>query len=143
MRESSGPLAAAFIEGATPVGEQSGLQQIKEMVESGVVSRGETPGKVERVDMLAAFGDHVRSFVDTSALKPLKVVADTANGMGGLVVPRVFEGLPFSLTVLFGELDETFPHHPTDPIQPDNLKDLQRPVLDLNPDVRLAFDADA
>jgi phosphomannomutase len=194
MRESSNPLAAAFIEGATlagadvtdlglastdlvyfasgsldspgamltashnpaqyngiklcragaaPVGEQSGLQQIKEMVASGVVSRGETPGKVEHVDLLAKFGDHVRSFVDTSALKPLKVVADTANGMGGLVVPRVFEGLPFSLTVLFGELDGTFPNHPADPIQPENLKDLQRAVLDLNADVGLAFDGDA
>ena len=81
--------------------------------------------------MLEAFGDHVRSFVDTSALKPLKVVADTANGMGGLVVPTVFEGLPFSLTVLYGELDGTFPNHPADPIQPENLKDLQRAVLDL------------
>ncbi|MDQ1478127.1 MAG: phosphomannomutase, partial [Actinomycetota bacterium] len=84
--------------GAAPVGEQTGLQQIKEMVESGVTSRGEVAGKVEHVDMLKAFGDHVRSFVDTAALKPMKVVADTANGMGGLVVPAVFAGLPFSLT---------------------------------------------
>ena len=64
-------------------------------------------------------------------MKPLKVVADTANGMGGLVVPEVFEGLPFSLTVLYGELDGTFPNHPADPIQLENLKDLQRAVLDL------------
>jgi phosphomannomutase len=129
--------------GAAPIGEQSGLQQIKEMVASGVISRGEVSGKVERLDMLEAFGDHVRSFVDTAALKPLKVVADTANGMGGLVVPRVFEGLPFSLTVLFGDLDGTFPNHPADPIQPENLKDLQRAVLDLNADIGLAFDGDA
>ena len=78
-----------------------------------------------------------------SALKPLAVVADTANGMGGLVVPKVFEGLPFSLTVLYGELDGTFPNHPADPIQPENLKDLQRAVLDLNADIGLAFDGDA
>jgi phosphomannomutase len=71
------------------------------------------------------------------------VVADTANGMGGLVVPAVFEGLPFSLTVLYGELDGTFPNHPADPIQLENLKDLQRAVLDLNADVGLAFDGDA
>ncbi len=129
--------------GAAPVGEQTGLQQIKDMVESGVTSRGEVAGKVEHVDMLQAFGDHVRSFVDTSALKPMKVVADTANGMGGLVVPAVFEGLPFSLTVLYGELDGTFPNHPADPIQLENLKDLQRAVLDLNADVGLAFDGDA
>jgi phosphomannomutase len=129
--------------GAAPVGEQSGLQQIKEMVESGVTSRGEVAGRVERVDMLSAFGDHVRSFVDTTALKPLRVVADTANGMGGLVVPAVFEGLPFSLTVLFGDLDGTFPNHPADPIQAENLKDLQRAVLDVNADIGLAFDGDA
>jgi phosphomannomutase len=129
--------------GAAPVGEQTGLTQIKEMVAAGVTSRGEVAGKVEHLDLLDAFGDHVRSFVDTSVLRPLNVVADTANGMGGLVVPKVFEGLPFSLTVLYGELDGTFPNHPADPIQPENLKDLQRVVLDLGADVGLAFDGDA
>jgi phosphomannomutase len=129
--------------GAAPVGEQSGLAQIKEMVAAGVTSRGEVAGKVEHLDLLEAFGDHVRSFIDTSVLRPLTVVADTANGMGGLVVPKVFEGLPFSLTVLYGELDGTFPNHPADPIQLENLKDLQRAVLDLGADVGLAFDGDA
>ena len=129
--------------GAAPVGEQTGLTQIKEMVAAGVTSRGEVAGKVERLDLLDAFGDHVRSFVDTSVLRPLNVVADTANGMGGLVVPKVFEGLPFSLTVLYGDLDGTFPNHPADPIQPENLKDLQGVVLDLGADVGLAFDGDA
>src|SRR5258708_38061648 len=71
--------------GAAPVGEQSGLQQIKEMVSSGVTSRGETGGNVENVDLLDAFGEHVRSFVDRTALLPLKVVADDAHGIGGLV----------------------------------------------------------
>ena len=129
--------------GAAPVGEQTGLTQIKEMVAAGVTSRGEVAGRVEHLDLLEAFGDHVRSFVDVTALKPLIVVADTANGMGGLVVPKVFEGLPFSLTVLFGELDGTFPNHPADPIQLENLKDLQRAVLDVGADVGLAFDGDA
>ena len=128
--------------GAAPVGEQTGLTQIKEMVAAGVTSRGEVAGKVEHLDLLEAFGDHVRSFVDVSVLRPLVVVADTANGMGGLVVPKVFEGLPFSLTVLYGELDGTFPNHPADPIQLENLKDLQR-GLDLGADVGLAFDGDA
>jgi phosphomannomutase len=129
--------------GAAPVGEQTGLTQIKEMVAVGVTSRGEVAGKVEHIDLLEEFGDHVRSFVDRSVLRPLTVVADTANGMGGLVVPKVFEGLPFSLTVLYGELDGTFPNHPADPIQLENLKDLQRAVLDLGADVGLAFDGDA
>src|SRR5262245_62934900 len=78
--------------GAAPIGEQTGLQQIKEMVASGVTSRGDSAGKVEHRDLLDAFGAHVRSFVDLSVLLPLNVVADTANGMGGLVVPKVFEG---------------------------------------------------
>jgi phosphomannomutase len=129
--------------GAAPVGEQTGLQQIKEMVGAGVTSRGDSAGKVEHRDMLDAFGEHVRSFVDRSVLHKLVVVADTANGMGGLVVPKVFEGLPFELSVLFGELDGTFPNHPADPIQPENLKDLQRAVVDSRADVGLAFDGDA
>jgi len=129
--------------GAAPVGEQTGLTQIKEMVASGVTSRGETPGKVDRVDLLDDFGAHVRSFVDPSVLAPLRVVADTANGMGGLVVPKVFAGLPFSLTVLFPELDGTFPNHPADPIQVENLADLRRVVLEEGADVGLAFDGDA
>ena len=129
--------------GAAPVGEQSGLAQIKELVASGVTSRGEVAGKVEKRDMLEEFGMHVRSFVDLDVLAPLKVVADTANGMGGLVVPRVFGGLPFDLSILFGELDGTFPNHPADPIQVENLKDLQRAVLDGGADIGLAFDGDA
>jgi phosphomannomutase len=129
--------------GAAPVGEQTGLVQIKEMVASGVTQRGEVPGKVEHLDLLDAFADHVRAFVDLAALRPLQVVADTANGMGGLVVPKVFDGLPFSLTVLFPELDGTFPNHPADPIQVENLKDLQRAVVDGGADIGLAFDGDA
>ncbi|MFM7225776.1 MAG: phosphomannomutase/phosphoglucomutase, partial [Actinomycetota bacterium] len=129
--------------GAAPVGEQTGLAQIKEMVASGVTSRGETAGKVDRVDLLEEFGEHVRSFVDPGVLSPLRVVADTANGMGGLVVPKVFAGLPFDLTVLFPELDGTFPNHPADPIQVENLADLRRAVVESKADVGLAFDGDA
>ncbi len=85
----------------------------------------------------------MRSFIDLAALRPLKVVADTANGMGGLVVPEVFAGLPMELEVLYGELDGTFPNHPADPIQPENLRDLQARVLEVGADVGLAFDGDA
>ncbi|MDQ1519924.1 MAG: phosphomannomutase [Actinomycetota bacterium] len=129
--------------GAAPIGEQTGLMQIKATVESGVIARGEDQGKVDRANLLDAFGEHVRSFVDRSVLLPLKVIADTANGMGGLVVPKVMEGLPFDVSILFGELDGTFPNHPADPIQVENLKDLQRAVLDAGADVGLAFDGDA
>jgi phosphomannomutase len=85
----------------------------------------------------------VLSFVDVAAMRPLSVVADTANGMGGLVVPAVFERLPFSLVHLFAELDGTFPNHPADPIDPANQEDLKRSVLAEQADVGLAFDGDA
>jgi phosphomannomutase len=128
---------------AAPVGQDTGLGQIKATVASGELRRSHSRGSVEQRDLLSEFAAHVRSFVDLEALRPLRVVADTANGMGGLVVPKVFEGLPFELTVLFPELDGTFPNHPADPIQPENLRDLQRAVLDQQADVGLAFDGDA
>ena len=129
--------------GAAPVGEDTGLNQIKATVQAGTIEKGEIPGTVRDIDLLNDFGAHVRSFIDTSLLLPLSVVADTANGMGGLVVPKVFEGLPLSLTMLFEELDGTFPNHPADPIQLENLRDLQRVVLETGADVGLAFDGDA
>ncbi len=129
--------------GAAPVGEATGLGQIKEAVGAGLLERAEESGQVTERNLLADFGAHVRSFVDVSLLRPLKIVADTANGMGGLVVPEVFEGLPFDLTMLFGELDGTFPNHPADPIQPENLVSLQKLVLETGADIGLAFDGDA
>ncbi|MGZ8734186.1 MAG: phosphomannomutase/phosphoglucomutase [Acidimicrobiia bacterium] len=129
--------------GAAPVGEETGLVQIKAAVAAGLLERGEEQGRVERADLLAEFAAHVQSFVDRAELRPLKVVADTANGMGGLVVPAVFAGLPFDLTVLYQELDGTFPNHPADPIQVENLADLRKAVLDSGADIGLAFDGDA
>jgi phosphomannomutase len=129
--------------GAAPIGEATGLVQIKEAVAAGLLERAEESGKVIQRDLLDDFAAHVRSFIDVGALRPLKVVADTANGMGGLVVPKVFEGLPCELTVLFGELDGTFPNHPADPIQPENLVALQKAVLESGADIGLAFDGDA
>ena len=129
--------------GAKPIGEDSGLGDIKRLAAEGVPAHPGAAGSHESLDLLAAFADHVRSFVDTAALRPLKVIADTANGMGGLVVPAVFGGLPFDLEVLYGELDGTFPNHPADPIQPENLRDLQARVLETGADIGLAFDGDA
>ena len=130
------------LSGARPVGEDSGLTQIRDDATAGVAPAA-TTGTVTRRDVLGAFADHVRSFVDVGALRPLKVVADTANGMGGLVVPAVFDGLPFDLEVMYGELDGTFPNHPADPIQPENQRDLMARVLEVGADIGLAFDGDA
>jgi phosphomannomutase len=129
--------------GARPIGEDTGLAEIKRHAAVGVETPPTTPGRMESRDLLDAFATHVRSFVDVAVLAPLKVVADTANGMGGLVVPRVFETLPFDLEVMYGELDGTFPNHPADPIQPENLRDLRARVLEVGADVGLAFDGDA
>jgi len=130
--------------GARPVGTESGLERIRADVAAGTALPTATPrGTTTNDDVLAAYAAKVRSFVDPAALRPLRVVADTANGMGGLVVPAVFAGLPFSLEVLFGELDGTFPNHPADPIQPANLIALRKRVLETGADVGLAFDGDA
>jgi phosphomannomutase len=118
--------------GARPVGQDTGLAQVKARA-----------GTVSSRDVLGDYADHVRSFVDRDVLRPLKVVADAANGMGGLVAPAVFEGLPFDVELLYPELDGSFPNHPPDPIQPENLKDLQAAVVDRGADIGLAFDGDA
>ncbi len=128
--------------GARPVGEESGLMTIRDLASSGVEPAGST-GSMSSRDVLEDFARHVRSFVDVGALRPLKVVADTANGMGGLVVPAAFAGLPFDLEVMYAELDGTFPNHPADPIQPENQRDLMARVLEVGADVGLAFDGDA
>ena len=131
--------------GAKPVGIESGLQEIRRAVEAGELTPvpEDERGTVSHRDVLAGYADKVRSFVDREALKPLRVIADTANGMGGLVIPAVFEGLPFQLEVMYGELDGNFPNHPADPIQPANLADLRARVLATGADVGLAFDGDA
>ncbi len=129
--------------GARPIGQDTGLAEIRRMTAAGVEPAPSPPGRVEAMDLLGAFADHVRSFVDVAALAPLRVVADTANGMGGLVVPRVFETLPVTLEVMYGELDGSFPNHPADPIQAENLRDLQARVRQTGADVGLAFDGDA
>ena len=123
--------------GASPVGQDSGLAEIRRVAE-GVLESAPADGGVEdsaadrgveHADLIEAFAAHVRSFIDPAALRHLKVVADTANGMGGLVAPRVFEGLPFDVEILFGELDGNFPNHPADPIQPENLASLREGSL--------------
>ena len=132
------------LSGASPVGEESGLVEIKALTEQFIKepARGDlAPTRV--LDLLETWAAHVRGFVDTAALRPLHVVADTANGMGGLVAPLVFGPLPFKVEYLYQELDGTFPNHPADPIQPENLVDLTAKVREVGADVGLAFDGDA
>jgi phosphomannomutase len=128
--------------GAKPVGEETGLRDIRALVEQGVPPTGD-PGVVRHQDLLDAYVDHVLSFVDVEAMRPLTIVADTANGMGGLVVPAVMARMPVTMHHLYAELDGTFPNHPADPIDPENQRDLKAAVLEHDADVGLAFDGDA
>jgi len=132
--------------GARPVGEDSGLPRVRELAEAslaGDLPDADTPGTSSSADVLNAFVDHVCGFVDVASLRPLSIVADTANGMGGLVAPAVFARLPVQLEILFGELDGTFPNHPADPIQPVNQVALRERVVATGADLGLAFDGDA
>ena len=131
------------LSGARPVGEETGLREIREMVEGPEPVPVATPGTIEQRSLLDEYVEHVLSFTDVAAMRPLVVVADTANGMGGLVVPAVMERLPVTLFHLYPELDGTFPNHPADPIDPANQKDLRAAVLEHHADVGLAFDGDA
>ena len=128
--------------GARPVGEESGLGEILAGASRELASAA-ARGSVERRELLDAYADHVLSFVDVETMRPLTVVADTANGMGGLVVPAVFDRLPVTLFHLFPDLDGTFPNHPADPIDPENQVDVKREVLERHADLGLAFDGDA
>jgi phosphomannomutase len=130
-------------EGAAPVGEDSGLLEVRALAERGPGSASSTRGRVETRDMVEDYVDHVVSFVDPNAMAPLVVVADAANGMAGLVLPPIFERLPCKLVGLYLELDGTFPNHPADPIQPENQEDLRRAVIEHGADIGLAFDGDA
>ena len=133
--------------GAKPIGEDTGLREIKELARSAPARPARPEGGagsgVAHLDLLDRYADHVRSFVNLDSLRPLKVVADTANGMGGLVAPRVLGPLPFAVEYLYPELDGSFPNHPADPIQPENQEDLRARVLETGADIGLAFDGDA
>jgi phosphomannomutase len=128
--------------GAQPVAIDSGLAEIRDLAQAGLPA-GPGGGAVIEQDLLSEFAAHVRSFVDPSVLRPIRVGIDAGNGMAGLVVPHVFEGLPFEVVPLYFELDGTFPNHPANPIEPENLVDLQRLVRDEGLPVGLAFDGDA
>jgi phosphomannomutase len=128
--------------GAKPIGIQTGLLQIKDLAERGMVPAPVT-GTVTPRDLLPGYADHLRKLVDISAIRPLTVAVDAGNGMAGHTVPKVFDGLPITLLPLYFTLDGTFPNHEANPIDPVNLRDLQRAVTEHRADIGLAFDGDA
>ena len=130
--------------GAAPIGQDSGLVTIREWAERGSYDR--EPGRVGSVsqrDVLAEYAAHLRRLVDLTQIRPLKVVVDAGNGMGGHTVPVVLAGLPLEIVPLYFELDGSFPNHEANPLDPANLVDLQAAVLKHGADIGLAFDGDA
>jgi phosphomannomutase len=130
-------------EGARPVGADTGLTELRDSAARGLPPAHGTPGVIVQRDLLSGYAAHLKKLVDLSAIRPLTVAVDAGNGMAGHTVPRVFEGLPLTVVPLYFELDGTFPNHEANPIEPANLRDLQRAVIDSGADIGLAFDGDA
>jgi len=135
--------------GAAPVGQDSGLSEIRELLESEELpDYSGTTGTATTQDMLADYSQYLRELVPLEKSRKLKVVIDTGNGMGGFTVPAVlgdeiFKALPLEIDAMYFELDGTFPNHEANPIDPENLRDLQKRVLEVGADLGLAFDGDA
>lgn len=129
--------------GAVPVGQQTGLEEIKQMLIDGTPSYDGPNGAIAEQEILTGYADFLRHLVPLEESKPLVVAVDAANGMGGHTVPAVFDGLPFDVRDLYFELDGTFPNHEANPLDPKNLEDLQKFTVEQNADIGLAFDGDA
>jgi phosphomannomutase len=131
--------------GAAPVGQDTGLREIRGWLEHGLPERaaGRRPGRVVERDLLGDYAAYLRKLVDLSGMRRLTVVVDAGNGMAGLTVPAVLAGLPVDLVPLYFELDGSFPNHEANPIEPENLVDAQKQVGETGADVGLAFDGDA
>ena len=129
--------------GAKPVGQDTGLGELREMASAGAYSRAAAPGTVRAEDVLSGYARYLKTLVDLSAIRPLTVAVDAGNGMAGHTVPKVFGGLPITTVPLYFELDGTFPNHEANPLDPANLADLQRAVRESGADIGLAFDGDA
>ena len=129
---------------ARPVGMETGLAEIRDLVAAGTTVPAEVPGHIGRTDLLAAYSAHLVSLAPVAGRR-LKVVVDAGNGMAGLTAPAVLGllGDQVELERMYFELDGSFPNHEANPIDPENLRDLQRRVLEVGADVGLAFDGDA
>ncbi|MBB4963182.1 phosphomannomutase [Saccharothrix violaceirubra] len=131
--------------GAAPIGQDTGLGQIRSDAENGTPdAQGVTPGTVTKQDLLDDYAVYLRELVDLKAIRPLKIVVDAGNGMGGHTVPRVFDGLPVEIVPMYFDLDGSFPNHEANPLDPKNIVDLQKRVREEgDADAGLAFDGDA
>ena len=129
--------------GAEPIGAETGLEDIKEMVLKNEWKEVENMGEVEKNEnILAEFSEHCHKFIDREKIKPLNIVIDAGNGMGGKIVPAVFDSLPFEITPLYFELDGNFPNHEANPKVLENLVDIQERMRAGDFDLGIATDGD-
>ena len=131
------------LSGARPIGKESGLLTIEKFVNEGSPLALSQVGVERRQEMLEEYVSHLLQLVDLSQTRPLKIVIDAGNGMAGHTAPAVFSRLNADVTEMYYELDGTFPNHEANPIEPENLKDLQAEVKKKKADIGLAFDGDA
>ncbi len=138
--------------GAVPVSSETGLYEVQALAEQyldrGFIPAVDKPGQIGVRDVLEEYSKFLRAQVDLSASRPLKVVVDAGNGMAGMTTPAVLgdkllPALPLEIVPLYFELDGTFPNHPANPLEPENLRDLQAAVVEHGADIGLAFDGDA
>lgn len=123
---------------------ETGIADIRDLVVSGEIPpTPEKRGDLAEKDVLAAYSEYALSMIDPATIRPLRIAIDAGNGMGGMLVPGVFEKLPCEVIPLYFELDGTFPNHDANPIEPENIADLQRTVIEQKCDLGVAFDGDA
>jgi phosphomannomutase len=122
----------------------TGIGDIRDLVVSGnVPPLAEKRGDLAERNVLDAYAEHVLGMIDPATIKPLKIAIDAGNGMGGVLSTPVFQQLPCEVVPLYFELDGTFPNHEANPIEPENIRDLQRTVVEQGCDLGVAFDGDA
>ena len=126
-----------------PVGQETGLLEIRALIENGIPEYSGKPGTITTHELVEDYAVFLRHLVDLSGIRPLKVVVDAGNGMGGYTVPIVLKDLPLDIVPMYFELDGNFPNHEANPIDPKNTADLQAKVLEEHADIGLAFDGDA
>jgi phosphomannomutase len=131
------------LSGARPIGKESGLQRIEKYVLEGSPISTTQVGVERHQDMLSDYVSHLHSLVDTTKIRRLKIVVDAGNGMAGHTAPAALASLNAEIIELYYELDGTFPNHDANPIDPANLRDLQKAVRTHKADIGLAFDGDA
>ena len=131
-------------ENAIALSGEAGLGQIRDLIVSGKLpDPTEYPGSVEQTDVTEDYAEHCLGFIDTEGLRPLKIVVDAGNGMAGKMLPPIFERLPFKYVPMYFELDGSFPNHPPNPIEPENVREVQERVVAEGADFGVAFDGDA